>query len=37
MEQNYLNYENDLNSKIDDFFSLYNKFMNKNEEENIEN
>ena len=37
MEQNYLNYEKDLNSKIDDFFSLYNKFMNKNEEENIEN
>ena len=37
MEQNYLNYEKDLNSKIDDFFSLYNKFMNKNEEENNEN
>ena len=37
MEQKYLNYEKDLNSKIDDFFSLYNKFMNKNEEENNEN
>ena len=31
MEQNYLNYEKDLNSKIDDFFFFYNKFMNKNE------